>query len=112
MSFWTPGTYASLSATLSQPGFSLQSTWYHSDTKAGSAVARSLGHAQRHTNPRSLWAKHGGTKASLFSGLAADIDEARADGQPADSRERLINAAADILFESQLEKFIEILEAR
>src|SRR5262245_10684431 len=40
VSFWTPGTYASLSATLSQPGFSLQSTWYHSDTKAGSAVAR------------------------------------------------------------------------
>jgi hypothetical protein len=40
VSFWTPGTYGSLSATLSQPGFSLQSTGYHSDTKAGSAVAR------------------------------------------------------------------------
>jgi hypothetical protein len=40
VSFWTPGTYASLSATLSQPGFALQSTWYHSATTAGSAVAR------------------------------------------------------------------------
>jgi hypothetical protein len=40
VSFWTPGTYGSLAATLSQPGFSLQSTWYHGDTKAGSAVAR------------------------------------------------------------------------
>jgi hypothetical protein len=40
VSFWTPGTYGSLSATLSQPGFSLTSTGYHSDTKAGSEVAR------------------------------------------------------------------------
>jgi hypothetical protein len=36
VSFWTPGTYASLAATLSQPGFSLQSIWYHSATTAGS----------------------------------------------------------------------------
>jgi hypothetical protein len=40
VSFWTPGTYASLAATLSQPGFSLQSIWYHGATTAGSAVAR------------------------------------------------------------------------
>jgi len=39
-SFWTPGSFGSLVATPSQPGFSLSSTWYRTDTKAGSEVAR------------------------------------------------------------------------
>jgi hypothetical protein len=39
-SFWTPGSFGSLAATPSQPGFSLSSAWYRTDTKAGDAVAR------------------------------------------------------------------------
>lgn len=39
-SFWTPGSFGSLAATPSQPGFSLTSTWYHNSTSAGSEVAR------------------------------------------------------------------------
>jgi hypothetical protein len=39
-SFWTPGSFGSLAATPSQPGFSLSSTWYHTSTTAGSEVAR------------------------------------------------------------------------
>ena len=39
-SFWTPGSFGSLVATPSQPGFSLSSAWYRTDTKAGSEVAR------------------------------------------------------------------------
>jgi hypothetical protein len=39
-SFWTPGSFASLAATPSQPGFSLTSTYYHTSTSAGSDVAR------------------------------------------------------------------------
>jgi hypothetical protein len=39
-SFWTPGSFASLAATASQPGFSLTSTYYHTSTSAGSDVAR------------------------------------------------------------------------
>ena len=39
-SFWTPGSFGSLAATPSQPGFSLSSTWYHTSTTAGSDVAR------------------------------------------------------------------------
>jgi hypothetical protein len=39
-SFWTPGSFGSLAATPSQPGFSLASSWYHTDTTAGAEVAR------------------------------------------------------------------------
>jgi len=39
-SFWTPGSFASLAATASQPGFSLTSTYYHTWTSAGSDVVR------------------------------------------------------------------------
>jgi hypothetical protein len=39
-SFWTPGSFGSLAATPSQPGFSLTSTYYHTSTSAGSEVAR------------------------------------------------------------------------
>ena len=39
-SFWTPGSFGSLAATPSQPGFSLSSTWYHTSTTAGSEVVR------------------------------------------------------------------------
>jgi hypothetical protein len=39
-SFWTPGSFGSLAATRSQPGFSLTSTYYHTSTSAGSEVAR------------------------------------------------------------------------
>ncbi len=39
-SFWTPGSFGSLAATPSQPGFSLTSTYYHTSTTAGSEVAR------------------------------------------------------------------------
>jgi hypothetical protein len=39
-SFWTPGSFASLAATPSQPGFSLTSSYYHAATSAGSDVAR------------------------------------------------------------------------
>ena len=39
-SFWTPGSFGSLAATASQPGFSLSSTYYHTSTTAGSEVAR------------------------------------------------------------------------
>jgi hypothetical protein len=38
--FWTPGSFGSLAATPSQPGFSLSSTWYHTSTTAGSEVVR------------------------------------------------------------------------
>ena len=41
-SFWTPGSFASLAATPSQPGFSLTSTYYHTSTTAGSDVVRAL----------------------------------------------------------------------
>jgi len=39
-SFWTPGSFGSLAATASQPGFSLTSIYYHTATTAGSEVAR------------------------------------------------------------------------
>jgi hypothetical protein len=39
-SFWTPGSFGSLAATPSQPGFSLTSVYYHTSTSAGSEVAR------------------------------------------------------------------------
>ena len=39
-SFWTPGSFGSLAATASQPGFSLASTYYHTSASAGSEVAR------------------------------------------------------------------------
>jgi hypothetical protein len=39
-SFWTPGSFGSLAATPLPPGFSLTSTYYHTSTSAGSAVAR------------------------------------------------------------------------
>jgi len=39
-SFWTPGSFGSLAATPSQPGFSLTSGYYHTSTTAGSDVAR------------------------------------------------------------------------
>jgi hypothetical protein len=39
-SFWTPGSFGSLAATPSQPGFSLTSAYYHTSTSAGSEVAR------------------------------------------------------------------------
>jgi hypothetical protein len=39
-SFWTPGSFGSLAATPSQPGFSLTSAYYHTSTTAGSEVAR------------------------------------------------------------------------
>jgi hypothetical protein len=39
-SFWTPGSFGSLAATPSQPGFSLTSGYYHTSTSAGSEVAR------------------------------------------------------------------------
>ncbi len=39
-SFWTPGSFGSLAATPSQPGFSLSSGYYHTSTTAGSEVAR------------------------------------------------------------------------
>src|SRR6266403_1168113 len=39
-SFWTPGSFGSLAATASQPGFSLTSTYYHTSTSAGIDVAR------------------------------------------------------------------------
>src|SRR5215472_2017506 len=39
-SFWTPGSFGSLAATPSQPGFSLASTYYRTSTTAGSEVAR------------------------------------------------------------------------
>jgi hypothetical protein len=39
-SFWTPGSFGSLAATASQPGFSLTSGYYHTSTSAGSEVAR------------------------------------------------------------------------
>src|SRR5215475_9698928 len=39
-SFWTPGSFGSLAATPSQPGFSLTSTYYHTSTSAGSDVVR------------------------------------------------------------------------
>ena len=39
-SFWTPGSFGSLAATRSQPGFSLTSAYYHTSTTAGSEVAR------------------------------------------------------------------------
>jgi hypothetical protein len=41
-SFWTPGSFGSLAATASQPGFSLTSIYYHTATTAGSEVARAL----------------------------------------------------------------------
>jgi hypothetical protein len=39
-SFWTPGSFGSLAATPTQPGFSLSSGYYHTATTAGSDVAR------------------------------------------------------------------------
>jgi len=39
-SFWTPGSYGSLAATPSQPGFALTSGYYHNSATAGSEVAR------------------------------------------------------------------------
>ncbi|HEY7663239.1 MAG TPA: transporter [Xanthobacteraceae bacterium] len=39
-SFWTPGSFGSLAATPSQPGFSLNSVYYHTSTTAGSDVVR------------------------------------------------------------------------
>ena len=39
-SFWTPGSFASLAAAPSQPGFSLTSTYWHTSTTAGSDVVR------------------------------------------------------------------------
>ena len=39
-SFWTPGSFGSLAATPSPPGFSLTSGYYHTSTSAGSEVAR------------------------------------------------------------------------
>jgi hypothetical protein len=39
-SFWTPGSFASLAATPTQPGFSLSSGYYHTSTTAGSEVVR------------------------------------------------------------------------
>jgi hypothetical protein len=39
-SFWTPGSFGSLAATPSQPGFSVTWNYYHTDTSAGSEVAR------------------------------------------------------------------------
>lgn len=39
-SFWTPGSLGSLAATPSQPGFSVTWNYYHTDTSAGSEVAR------------------------------------------------------------------------
>src|SRR5215475_5028101 len=39
-SFWTPGSFGSLAATPSRPGFSLTSTYYHTSTSAGSDVVR------------------------------------------------------------------------
>jgi hypothetical protein len=39
-SFWTPGSFGSLAATPSQPGFSVTWNYYHTDTTAGSEVAR------------------------------------------------------------------------
>ena len=39
-SFWTPGSYASLSATPSQPGFSLTSVYYHPSVSFDTEVAR------------------------------------------------------------------------
>ena len=39
-SFWTSGSFGSLAATPSQPGFSLSSSWYHTSTTAGSEVVR------------------------------------------------------------------------
>jgi hypothetical protein len=41
-SFWTPGSFGSLAATPSQPGFSLSSTWYRTSTTAGSEGARAI----------------------------------------------------------------------
>jgi len=40
ISFWTPGSFGSLAATPSQPGFSVSSSYYHASTTAGSEVAR------------------------------------------------------------------------
>jgi hypothetical protein len=40
ISFWTPGSFGSLAATPSQPGFSLTAAYYHASTTAGSEVAR------------------------------------------------------------------------
>ena len=39
-SFWTPGSYVSLAATPSQPGFSLTSVYYHPSVSAGAEVVR------------------------------------------------------------------------
>src|SRR5213080_5252609 len=39
-SFWTPGSFGSLAATPAQPGFSVTWNYYHTDTSAGSEVAR------------------------------------------------------------------------
>jgi hypothetical protein len=39
-SFWTPGSFASLAATPSQPGFSLTSVYYHPSVSAGAEVVR------------------------------------------------------------------------
>jgi hypothetical protein len=39
-SFWTPGSFGSLAATPSQPGFSVTWNYYHTDTSAGSEVVR------------------------------------------------------------------------
>jgi hypothetical protein len=39
-SFWTPGSYGSLAATPSQPGFALTAGYYHTQARAGSDVVR------------------------------------------------------------------------
>jgi hypothetical protein len=39
-SFWTPGSFGSLAATPTQPGFSLSSGYYHTSTTAGSEIVR------------------------------------------------------------------------
>jgi opacity protein-like surface antigen len=41
-SFWVPGSYASWSATLGQPGFSFTDDYTHSNTTASTDVARAL----------------------------------------------------------------------
>jgi hypothetical protein len=39
-SFWSPGSFGSVAASPSPPGFSLTSVYYHTSTSAGSDVAR------------------------------------------------------------------------
>lgn len=41
VSFWTPGTYASLSASPQQPGWSLTAVYYFTSVSAGAAVSTS-----------------------------------------------------------------------